>query len=280
MNTLKQLTFLLAFSPTKSLPLSKIKPILETNLSKMQNVMTSSFFNSSPPLKQLRSQCIKSIEVKPSSIPGAGLGLFAKKNIKASTIISFYPVHALGTEMDEEIWVYNDDEYFRDNPPSQSSYLHATDQPIFKRTSILTQEIPECKDIPTYLDCNPNQEYDALWASQYINDGAILTSNDEEGINTYYQNSKQKKNCIHVPFGPSPIMATITTKKVKKGEELFTSYGAVYWLGVLFDNTGPDMTTKIQGQIRESAQDLFVAMRNVEGYKSQCDALIEDYNGC
>ena len=127
-----------------------------------------------------------------------------------------------------------------------------------------------------------------MWVSQYINDGAIIPSNDEKGVQAYYTNSKKLKNCIHVPFGPSPIMATMTTKKVKKGEELFTSYGAVYWLGILYsnqvsdngnDNDGPDLNAQIQGQINESAQDLFTCMKNVKDvYGCQSDALITAYN--
>ena len=122
--------------------------------------MSSDFFNSSPILKQLRSKCIKNMQVKKSSIQDAGLGLFATKNIKAYTIISLYPIHTLGIEINEDdsnngndngvdvqrrqLWVSNDKvnaKYFQENPPSASSYLHATDRPIFNRESIIGEEI-------------------------------------------------------------------------------------------------------------------------------------------
>mmetsp|Transcript_8074 Transcript_8074/g.18030 ORF Transcript_8074/g.18030 Transcript_8074/m.18030 type:complete len:101 (-) Transcript_8074:602-904(-) len=76
-------------------------------------------------------------------------------------------------------------------------------------------------------------------------------------------------NRNHIPFGPSPVLATVTTKKVKKGEELFTSYGVVYWLGAV-DLTPeeeaktaatPAMSDKIRVQIMDSAKDLQKAMR-------------------
>lgn len=259
---------------------------LHDALVKMNRVMTAEFFLSRPSLKQVYGKSTKSVTVKDSSIPGAGKGLFATKNIKAGSIVSFYPAHALGIELGErQMWVSSDDydrEYFSQNPPGSSSYLHATDQPIFNRPSILADIVPELKDNPIYLDANPNRKVDPLWVSQYINDGAIVTSNDQAGVSRYYEQSKRKKNCIHLPFGPSPIMATVATRKIKKGEELFTSYGCVYWLGVLYSNkegSGPDLTGQIQQQIKESALDLFEAMKSVSTtYDNQIEALKGSYN--
>ena len=118
--------------------------ILRRGLAKMSVVMTPEFFAASPLLKQFYSKLCKSIQVQPSSIPGAGLGLFAKKNIKAHTIVSFYPCHALGVDSGASSgssFVTLDDEadrqYFASHPSHQSGYLHCTDQPIFERTSIL-----------------------------------------------------------------------------------------------------------------------------------------------
>ena len=255
---------------------------LQNALARMNEVMTAEFFLSNPSLKQLHSKCTKNVAVMPS--PVAGKGLFASKNIKAGTIVSFYPAHALGMEVDgKQLWVSSSEEdkkYFAQNPPGSSVYLHATDQPIFNRPSLLA-DVPDLSDAPIYLDINPNKEVDPLWVSQYINDGAIVQSNNEEGVKTYYEQSERAKNCIHLPFGPSPIMATVATRKIKKGEELFTSYGCVYWLGVLYANGGesaPDMTTQIQQQIKESAQDLFGSMKSVATtYASQIEAMQAAY---
>ena len=272
---------------TSALNTSFFEAPLEDALSRMDKVMTADFFLSQPSLKQLYGKCTKTVVVKKSSIPGAGKGLFAKNNIKAGSICCFYPAHTLGIELgDRQLWVSaneSDQEYFSKNPPGSSSYLHATDQPIFDRPSILADIAPELlKDAPIYLDVNPNKEVDPLWVSQYINDGAIVMSNDEEGVSKYYEQSKRKKNCIHLPFGPSPIMATVATRKIKKGEELFTSYGCVYWLGVLYSDKeggGPDMTGQIQQQIKESALDLFGAMKSTSTiYGNQIEALKRAYD--
>ena len=171
-----------------------------------------------------------------------------------------------------------DEKHFAAHPHGNSPYLHATDQPLFQRPSLLSPLFDESKDEmspPLYLDVNPNRndELDVIWTSHYINDGASLlgmktgdNKSIEDGIEQYYSQSTKAKNCIHIPFGPSPMLATVTTKKVKKGQELFTSYGVVYWLGAVEtegdEAATPDMTEKIQDQILQSARDLQKAMED------------------
>jgi hypothetical protein len=169
-----------------------------------------------------------------------------------------------------------DTKYFREHPHGDSPYLHATDQPLFQRSSLLSPLFDEeKKEIPPplYLDVNPNRNHqlDPAWTSHYINDEASLldsVSVTEDDSEQYYIRSSRAKNCIHVPFGPSPLLATVTTKKVKKGDELFTTYGVVYWAGAIENassKSGADsaallMTEKIRSHIIESARDLQKAM--------------------
>ena len=260
-------------------------------------------FTSSSSLQRLRQQVKQLTKVGPSSLgEHAGKGLFATKNIKAGTIVGLYPAHALGYELvappeDEEsdlsmfIAGNSEDElYFRTNPHGNSPYLHATDQPLFERQSLLSSLFDSSKDEmspPLYLDVNPNRndELDDAWTSHYINDGASLINKNinEDSIEQYYSQSKKTKNCCHIPFGPSPILGTITTKKVKKGEELFTSYGVVYWLGSVEDSSDDSdvalMTEKIQEQIVDSARDLQRAMLSAsQGYEIESSDLVDSFN--
>lgn len=67
--------------------------------------------------------------------------------------------------------------------------------------------------------------------------------------------------------------------KVKKGEELFTSYGGVYWLGFFSDEEQVVMTPRIELKIRESANDLFVALKQTcLLYSTQSQELAEAFN--
>mmetsp|Transcript_8075 Transcript_8075/g.18032 ORF Transcript_8075/g.18032 Transcript_8075/m.18032 type:complete len:386 (-) Transcript_8075:602-1759(-) len=292
-----------AFSSTTSqnpfLPLLS-KGLRRTSIA-MEKCTSDQVFQSSLPLQRLRQQIQQLTKVGTSSLGDhVGLGLFASKNIKAGTVVGLYPSHALGYELllpvpsedegDEpqlqDLSMFlagneQDEEYFQQRPHGNSPYLHATDQPLFQRPSLLSSLFDEGKDEtppPLYLDVNPNrnEELDGAWTSHFINDGASLLDAKSEGrpvseedIEQYYFQSTKAKNCIHIPFGPSPVLATVTTKKVKKGEELFTSYGVVYWLGAV-DLTPeeeaktaatPAMSDKIRVQIMDSAKDLQKAMR-------------------
>lgn len=186
----------------------------------------------------------------------AGKGLFAKKNIKANTIISFYPCHALGVE---GTFVVNesDEPYFANQPQNESPYLHCTDQPIFARSSILNRP-----DQLLYLDVKPSIALEnTIWTSHYINDGAMATEATSEAVLQYYKTSSLARNCIHIPFGPSPMLATVTTKKVKKGEEFLTSYGADYWLLNRCDTV--PQSEEIHQEMLSMARQLQASMKTV-----------------
>jgi hypothetical protein len=251
--------------------------VLQQGLETMQQVMTFDFFKSADSLATFYSQISKSVEIRPSSIPNAGLGLFARKNIKQNTIISLYPVHALGME---GIFVSNDEEYFTSRPSSTSPYLHCTDQHLFQRASFLQQAGLE-NDDPLYLDVNSNLPNESIWLSHMINDGATISSPSQETVLDYYKASKLAKNCIHIPFGPSPIIATVTTKKVKKGQEFLTTYGSTYWLGVVSNDTQDvvTITPEIQAQIQTTAVDLTKSMASVSVvYANQIKAFETEFN--
>lgn len=266
---------------------TSVSECLAQSVQRMSQVMTTEFFDASPVLSVMQSQCLKRVEIKESTIPGAGRGLFATTNIKSGTIITFYPAHALGIDdglSPQFSYLPQDEAYFQSHPCSQSSYLHCTDQPLFQRQSILSQTIPAMSDVPLYLDVNPHRDDIVVgpWLSHMINDGAVVQSNSVESILEYYVQSKEKKNCIHIPWGPSPVMATVTTKKVKKGEELFTSYGGTYWLGVLLDVRGEQgvaISKEIQDKIQETALDSVNSMKAVSGvYEQQEAAMHAEFN--
>jgi hypothetical protein len=185
--------------------------------------------------------------VKESSIPGAGLGLFATKNIKAGTIISFYPVHTIGVDLGHTIRKVSIDLFGNTHEHAQDkegdtegngatlnqAYLHH----VMGSRPLITINIgQDLGGESLFVDVDVDREESPGFHSHRINDGATVTVNSEDGVLGYYQKSRKAKNCVHVPFGPSPLLATVATKKIPKGSELFTTYGCSYWISSLLEN--------------------------------------------
>jgi hypothetical protein len=207
------------------------------------------------------------VTVSQSSVPGAGMGLFAQEDIKAGTIISLYPVHGLGVDFGDSSMVMgldpSDQDYFDNNPKDDYLLYLIGSRPLGKTTNMADV----FGDAPLFVDANPSRgPTNTHWLSNYINDGAIVGTNTEQGIVDYYQLSRELKNCVLVPFGPSPIMASITTQDVSKGQELFTTYGCSYWIQYIGDGNEEmvDVTEQIQAGVQQTAQDLFQTFRTAQ----------------
>jgi len=224
----------------------------------------------------------KTAVVQKSSIAEAGMGVFALQNIKAGTLVGYYPVHAIGIEQ------------LDDNGDEVSSVCLAArqqDQPYFDQVATDTQKsnymqyligsrrIAGNADFGSnnkhrlFVDVQPSLPLNDKWISHFINDGATVRDNNTEAsVLNYYKASRNMKNCVHIPFAASPIMATVTTRKVRKGEELFTTYGCLYWCA---DVT---VTQAIQLEAKATAQDLLDAARKAQTpYATQQADLQEQY---
>ena len=221
---------------------------------------------------------IRSVEVRESSVPGAGLGLFARENIKGGTIVAFYPAHAMGvTTADAQGYetvrrvgrdasgaVTSDVDNDIDKEDRDEAYMHHL---LGKRPLMGASVDGDLGGGALFIDTDLDREGSPGFDSHRVNDGATVAANSEEGALEYYRASRKAKNCVHVPFGPAPLLATAATRKIKKGSELFTTYGCSYWLDVLMKRTGEaeetDMTDPIIAEAREVAMDVLKGMKGV-----------------
>ena len=189
---------------------------------------------------------------KESTIPQAGRGLFAARDLKAGSIVALYPVHTMGINLFQggSEWVALDS--------SDQDYFMAASENDLPNYSLflLGNRVEEAKfDGTMIVDCNPNRRDLTGWLAHRINDGAMMTENSEDGILQYLEESLHKQNTAIAPWGPSPLLAAFTTRDVREGEELFMPYGLSYWLDAIAPNK--DEWLEKTDQIRSQEKDLF-----------------------
>lgn len=208
------------------------------------------------------------VEVKESTIPGAGMGLFAKESIELGSVVAFYPAHVVGINIGETTRRITVDKSgqvleqvtWEDDALSCHDYI----QYIIGSRPILNNHLSKDLGVDSiFLDVDMKRPSSTLWNSHRINDGAIVSSNTEEGVLKYYRDSRLAKNCVNIPFGPSPLLATITSKNLSRGEELFTTYGCSYWLQSLMNKTGETEETYISESIIQESKNVALDIFNI-----------------
>ena len=128
------------------------------------------------------------VTIQPSHIPGAGMGLFAAKDIPKDTMVTHYEGQKITRK-----------EY---------NALHAKSEHWYMFT------MPECANQPNfpYLDGNRDHYGSKVnFAPSKIN-----------GKPTNLQNVHFLKHC------EEPYIRLYATRDIKKGEELYVSYGGIY----------------------------------------------------
>jgi hypothetical protein len=235
-------------------------------------------------IRRLRSKGLESFEkelekvyVDESTMLGAGKGLFARRQIKAGTIVAFYPVHAIGADFGSSSVSVGatpaDQDFFNNGLDGRvTNYV----QYLVGSRAIGTADFGDyCR---LFIDANPSRRDEIGWLSHRTNDGATVLENSAKGMLDYYAESRERKNCIIIPIGPAPLMATITTKNIDKGQELLTTYGCSYWLAALCgdETETAEITDAVVQEAAAVAKDIFVAMRSAQTkYETQ---LIELHN--
>jgi hypothetical protein len=206
---------------------------LEESLFKVQALMNMSDNADNGALwwNDLLKNCQESVQLGPSSRQGAGTGLFARKNLDLGALVSFYPVHGIGLDIlgGTRVAIASSDDmdqaYFDNDSRNQQQSGNNYRQYLIHGDKDLN---PILSSPSFFIDVNPNRVIQDGWMSHCINDGATIIRG--ESIVEYYTGAFAAQNCLQIPFGPSPLMATVTTSRVEKGKELFTCYGSAFWL--------------------------------------------------
>lgn len=233
-----------------------IQTILRVSLHQSCNIMEAAPYTLPPALQKLFEYCGTAVSEGPSTIPQAGYGLFANEDISAGTIVSFYPIHAVGVNLPNggsQIVSIQDYDISRD---TSSSYAVT----LLGGRKLLGETLPG----NVFVDMDPRLTTPLAWKAYRINDGAILERNSEEGVLAYYERSLQQQNTGILPFGPAPLNVAVTTCDVQRGDELFVTYSYMYWLDLLLQHQ--DDWTPQTGPILEQEQAIAEDLMSMSDY--------------
>jgi hypothetical protein len=214
-----------------------------------------------------------SVEIQPSLVDGAGMGMFARQNIQQGTIISFYPVHAIGVDFgDSSVCIASNDvsqDYFsdRDSNAAQNTNNNSNDcnyqQYLIGSRPLAGYCVAELFDGDNlFVDVDPNQVDNLV--GKAIMSTMLRSSRPQErkeSCSTIKDRGEGRIACTfplaHVPFWQ------LSQRVKSKREELFTTYGGSYWLEVLVSDAEIDVTDAIRQESLTVAKDIFTSMQAI-----------------
>lgn len=156
-----------------------------------------------------------------------GLGLFAREDLDDGTLVSLYPVDALG----------HADGYLTHGKANREHFAGSEKQRLqtfgWYRVSLSHPSVLRwAKDL--WVDANPTLPSRLGWLGHYANDASMIARGsdvDEEAILTYYAAAHELSNCVLIPVGDAaPLLGVVSTRPIARGKELLLSYGHEYWL--------------------------------------------------
>ena len=160
------------------------------------------------------------VVVGPSSVCD-GRGLFANAALPARTLVSLYPVHAVGSDD------HNSGQADLVASSADMDYFDASDARCEYR--VYLRQSTGC--INDFIDANPERPIIDGWVAHLVNDACMCEGREPAQVESYLERSVGAASCALVPVGRAPLMACVTTRPVAAGAELFVSYGPSYWVG-------------------------------------------------
>lgn len=215
-------------------------------------------------------------KIDTSTIPGAGLGLFASKDIAKGEVVTCYPGDALLCSSDSESdeidgidpldFELNEEDLDLDEKYDEQAKFDEDEEWGFDETIIWGSHVEEEDRLDDSIvlrdddfmseSSNPSLTHYALevcdkysimgmpsldsypaYHGHFANDGAghfankkmDACTNIEEEIAAYVNQSIKASNAKHENVD-GLHMVTVATKNIKKGDEIFVTYGFDYWM--------------------------------------------------
>jgi hypothetical protein len=179
---------------------------------------------------RMRDLPLARCKIAPSTLVGAGNGLFATRDIAEGELITLYPVDAL--------LLWEDAEHSTDSTVQIffSKHVPASERDVARAvTEWRGYEVPCNERVSVVAD--PRRADDSAYLAHMSNDAAICASADEQ--DDYERKSAAGANAIVFPLDVDELdsnglgqvlhFAQRALKPIKSGEEIFVSYGVGYW---------------------------------------------------
>jgi SET domain-containing protein len=159
---------------------------------------------------------LDTVYISPSRVHG--LGVFAKRDIKKDELLTFYPGDLLGYTPNKDRHI---DNHLLFNYPSKrfkakGGTIHQKGYSIVIDDYFMLNADPSFNENPTY-------------AGHLINDGARCPPKNPKGAEIYQKISLMKANCRFQTLKENLHLSIVSTRDIKKDEEIFVSYGVNYW---------------------------------------------------
>lgn len=179
--------------------------------------------------------------VGPSTVKGAGNGLFASRDIANDELITMYPGDAvLIVEKPKPASASSASrEDDTSSPPSPlapvvgvmfGSHIQGEFRDPNRVSTLEAKRYEMTINQQTSIVADPNLGFDdAAYLGHFANDGAALVAFDAASRQEYSKASMECHNSAHFVM-EGAHMVTVATKPIAKGEEIFVSYEEGYWL--------------------------------------------------
>lgn len=188
--------------------------------------------------------------------PIHGRGLFAVLDIPANTIITYHPAH----------FIFTKGGYYAHNGQAKESHYTLA---AYKR-SYSYECVVGCGDLVRerfILIGDPGKTDNPLLLGHMLNDscGNIFhkvkaTKLRKERyfidlVKKYYTTMEKNRNCGIDENSNGSVVCIMTTRDVKKGEELLTGYGMLYWLTYEYGETYHELYPYIEKNTQKMNMD-------------------------
>jgi hypothetical protein len=190
--------------------------------------------------------------VAESTLPNAGRGLFATKDIAKGSLITCYPGDALLCEYyDDEEMNHDEEDHGQEYDEEDetevilwgshvNSMYRVDDDEIFDGRDDgmppLVSYAASVNDVYSVIGM-PSLDQDPAYLGHFANDGGghiaqenFETMGIEDMLSLYIEKSSDVANAKHVPFGGGLHLGTMAIKDIKKNQEIFVTYGTDYWM--------------------------------------------------